>query len=130
MEFETVKKIACRKPSIQLEEFNFRETNRGHSPQRAEEKVDCLSQLPIFQPAFNCIPEITNEDTLRDEVVKKNDWTRTFKNLLDNKEDNLNVSISDGQEIKSSYLSDVKLEKLDGLSRQMVVSMLTENSQK
>ena len=49
-----------------------------------------------------------SEDTLREEG-KVTDWTKTFKNLMEKGEDKLNVSISDGQEIKSNYLSDVKL---------------------
>ena len=38
-------------------------------------------------------------------------------------------SICDGKEIVNSYLKDVKLEKLDGLSRQMVVSLLTSRKE-
>ena len=58
--------------------------------------------------------------------MKTNNWTKTFKNLLKKEEGRLNISISDGNEIETSYLSDVKLTKLDTLSRQMVVSLLPE----
>ena len=106
-DFETVKKIT-RKPSIQLEELSFRE--RSHT----DTFRDILPSTPTnnlhsFEHTFHCIPEIVSEDTLRDEGAKVNDWTKTFKNLMSNGEDKLNVSISDGQDIKNTYLSDVKL---------------------
>ena len=67
-----------------------------------------MNLLPSFDHTFHCIPEMGSEDTLREEG-KVTDWTKTFKNLMEKGEDKLNVSISDGQEIKSNYLSDVKL---------------------
>lgn len=83
-----------------------------------------------FEPTFNCIPETINEEAIRETVIKGNDWTRTFKNLLDNKDEKLNISLCDGKEEVNNYLSDVKLDKLDGLSRQMVQSLLSEPSQR
>lgn len=56
-------------------------------------------------------------------MLKTNNWTKTFKNLIGNPDANLNLSISDGQGEISSYLDDIKLDKLDTLSRQMVQSL-------
>ena len=70
-----------------------------------------------FEPTFNCIPESIKEDVVREAVIKDNDWTKTFKNLLETKDGPLNISLCDGKEEVNNYLSDVKLDKLDSLSR-------------
>jgi hypothetical protein len=126
LDLETVKKIS-RKCSIQLEELSFREKFVNG---RCIERTSQLSGLACFEPTFHCIPELVSEDTVREEIMSNNNWTKTFKNLLNNGEGKLNMSITDGQKEVNTYLSDVRLDKLDTLSRQMVESVVSQESNK
>ncbi len=55
-------------------------------------------------------------------ILKENNWIKTFEGLL-SLEAKMNNSILEGPD-KNDYLSDVKLEKLDLLTRNMVQSLM------
>lgn len=128
LEVETVKKIAI-KSSIDHNTIESRLTNSPIAEYSNENSVP-ISPLDSLEPTFRCIPDIIGEDHIKEEVLKTNNWTKTFKNLIGNPDANLNLSISDGQGEISSYLDDIKLDKLDTLSRQMVQSLEPQSTER
>lgn len=67
------------------------------SPHFYKETSGCTKLNNSQEPTFQCIPETMADDPIKEEVIKTNNWTKTFKNLLGKGDQNLNVSITDGQ---------------------------------
>ena len=65
-------------------------------------------------PTFHHLPQ--------DQVFKANKWATTLRNLLDD-DVPMDTSITEGQDV-SHYLSDVKLDRLNNLSRQLSTSLM------
>lgn len=107
------------------EEFDFCEGNafvfREDEPTQQKIPINIISPLQSSDPTFHVIPE-------PDEVIKANQWTTTVRNLLQS-ESKMNTSITEGQDT-CSYLDDIRLERLDTISRQMVVSLIPEGSER